>query len=1100
MDVESTNLAVVNVLKEHLTGALTRLRLVTRSRAALVTLSILGTALVVVPGASPAAAAPLRQTSIITNNIQGEGGGTASKWTTEVQRYAESVNIVLVQEAGPQGPSSATRQADITTADGDTVRHSMWQPLTSRRQPNPYHVFFIQTDDNGGRGQGGRVNLATITHDQPDEVRVVTNPLERGRAALGVRFGDDWYFNVHGLSSGGGDSNTLLTAIRDSVRSWGAQYRWTAGGDFNVDPRTLQDRADFPVGAHVYDSRRPTHQHGGELDYFVSSDDRTGNARAIRMDAGSSDHYPVWWNGMQAAAEPPELKVMPLGDSTLGPADKIGYGVTLAGSLYALISLVSKKRDVPVDFVGSGSTGQKGDPAYEGAPGEQISAIAKRSTTALPKYRPNIVTLQAGTYDMRDGKQDGAAQRLKDLVDQIQKDNPGTVVALATLGPATDPVVQARITAYNAEIRTMVGAWQSEGRYVVLADTDAMTTEDLSGDGLTPNDGGNQKIAEAFEDAIRWALVMDWVPEPRAGGGKVPLKVMVVGDSMSQGYEGDWTWRYRLWEWFKKEHIDVDFVGPYQGTRPQESPKPPPVPPLQGEAPPPAQSAPVTSGAYATGVAKDFDPDHFSVWGRQAAQDQKLIAEQVAKYQPDLLLVGLGFNDMGWFVSGPEGTLDSMRTLVDQARAAKPDLDLAVANVPQRTFIGGRDDLPVNTTKYNSMLAAAIPSWNNDKSRVALVDWAGNYSCDTHDCPAGYDGLHPNALGEYQIAQAFVRTLHDSYGLGSQLIDIPAHVPDRPAPAPDRVWIDSGASGITVNWEPVFGAHGYTVRHRIQGSGTWTETPVKAPRFDTTWTLDGWKWEYQVRTDNGEDGKSEWSHTVGGVAHPETAAAPKGIVTRATATGVDVSWDAATGPYTDTIDRYEIITWDRDTPGAILNSTAVRGNSAHVDGLREGHHYLVAVATWNAAGGGMPGVARSVTVGAGTPPAPAGLKVTSTDATTVQLSWIGSVWAAGYRVWIRNVDDSSGSKHDGSGFKADEYITNETSRGIAYLVPGVWNYEFCVTAINGEAESAKSNCVIAPKPSAAAQTPAPTDPKKGAPPSALIQAPRAPAGLAGLAG
>ncbi|MFF7731178.1 fibronectin type III domain-containing protein [Streptomyces sp. NPDC008001] len=577
------------------------------------------------------------------------------------------------------------------------------------------------------------------------------------------------------------------------------------------------------------------------------------------------------------------------------------------------------------------------------------------------------------------------------------------------------------------------------------------------------------------------------------GQSKVPLKVMVVGDSMSQGYEGDWTWRYRLWEWFKKEKIDVDFVGPYQGTRPQDSPKPPPVPRLQGEAPPQDQNAPVTSGAYAAGVSKDFDPDHFSVWGRQAAQDKKLIAEQVTKYQPDLLLVGLGFNDMGWFVSGPEGTLDSMRTLVDQARSVKPDLDFAVANVPQRTFIGGRDDLPVNTTKYNSMLAEAVPSWNTGKSRVALVDWAGNYSCGRGSCPVAYDGLHPNAIGEYQIAQAYVRTLHNSYGLGSGPIDIPSHFPDRPTLAPGTIWIDSGPSGITLNWKPVFGARGYTVRHRIKGTGTWTETPVKAARFDTTWTLDGWEWEYQVRTDNGEDGKSGWSETLTDVAHPKTAAAPKGIVTRATATGVDVSWDAATGPYTDTIDRYEIITWDRDTPGAFINSVAVRGKSAHIDGLKPGHRHLVAVVTWNAAGGGMPGVARSVTVGGGTPPAPTGLKVTSTDATTVQLSWNGSDQAAGYRIWVRNVNDGSASK-------ADETIVNETSRGIAYLFPGVWNYEFCVTAINGEAESGKSNCVIAPRPSAKASTPVPTDAKKGAPLSALIRAPRAPAGLAGEQG
>ena len=45
--------------------------------------------------------------------------------------------------------------------------------------------------------------------------------------------------------------------------------------------------------------------------------------------------------------------------------------------------------------------------------------------------------------------------------------------------------------------------------------------------------------------------------------------MMVVGDSISQGGEGDWTWRYRLWEWFKVQDVVVDFIGPFLGTRPQ---------------------------------------------------------------------------------------------------------------------------------------------------------------------------------------------------------------------------------------------------------------------------------------------------------------------------------------------------------------------------------------------------------------------------------------------------------------------------------------------------------------------------------------------------
>ncbi|WP_432843904.1 fibronectin type III domain-containing protein [Dactylosporangium sp. CA-092794] len=528
---------------------------------------------------------------------------------------------------------------------------------------------------------------------------------------------------------------------------------------------------------------------------------------------------------------------------------------------------------------------------------------------------------------------------------------------------------------------------------------------------------------------------------------------MVVGDSMTQGHEGDYTWRYRLWQWFADQHVAVDFVGPYTGTVPPDPAAPPGPPLLQGETAPPG--LPRTSGAYAAGVPA-FDSAHFAVWGRQAAQDKDLIRQQVANFRPDLLLVGLGFNDMGWFVSGPEGTLASMRTLVDQARAAKPDLKFALANVPQRTRIGGRDDLIVNTDRYNAMLAAAIPSWSTGQSPVKLVDWRGNYACEVDGCPGGYDGLHPNALGEYQIAHAFELTLRNGFGIGSSVPAVPATVPTRPTPVPGNVVARSSPTGVTVTWDPVFGAFGYTVRSRLVGASTWNELRSGANRYDTTWTLDGQQWEYQIRTDNGDQLKSAWSGTFSATAHPQTAPPPVGIVTHATATGADVGWGAPSGPYTATIERYGVITFDKDTPGAFLSDVGIHGLSAHIDGLTPGHHYVVAVEAWNAAGGGFPGLGRLVTIGAGAPPTPANLRVVSTDPTTVQLTWDGSAQAAGYRIWIRNVNNGSPSA-------ADETVVDGPSYGIAYLFPGIWNYEFCVTAVNGALESGKSNCVVPPR-------------------------------------
>ncbi|MFG1766184.1 fibronectin type III domain-containing protein [Micromonospora parva] len=495
-------------------------------------------------------------------------------------------------------------------------------------------------------------------------------------------------------------------------------------------------------------------------------------------------------------------------------------------------------------------------------------------------------------------------------------------------------------------------------------------------------------------------MVTDLIVAARRSGVRPPttegLKVMVVGDSMSQGAEGDWTWRYRLWEWLVMQGVQATFVGPYTGTSTAGLAPSISLPPQVQGAEELKEPLPNNSGGYHAN-AQSFNRNHFAIWGRQAAQSKNLIRAQVATYQPDMLLVGLGFNDLGWFVSGPEGTLASMKTLVDEARLAKPDIKFALANVPQRTDIG-RVDLPANTDIYNRMLAAAIPTWSTSSSPVKLVDWRGNYSCEVSGCPAGYDGLHPNALGEYQIAQAFARTLHNDYGLGQSIMTVPTSIPSRSTPAPVNVAARTTPGGITVTWDTAYGVLGYQVRQRLVGQTAWTEGRASGGRYDKDWTIDGQEWEFEVRANNG-DAVSAWSATVRATARPQTAPSPPDIVATPTATGVQVSWGQPTGPYADTINLYEVIVWDRDTPGSFIQSIGVNGRSVHYDGLEPGHRYGVWVASWNAAGRGLPGGGQLVVIGGGAPAAPTNLTVTSIDPTTVQLYWTGSNQAGGYRVW-----------------------------------------------------------------------------------------------------
>jgi lysophospholipase L1-like esterase len=123
---------------------------------------------------------------------------------------------------------------------------------------------------------------------------------------------------------------------------------------------------------------------------------------------------------------------------------------------------------------------------------------------------------------------------------------------------------------------------------------------------------------------------------------------------------------------------------------------------------------------------------HFTKWGYQAFQAKSAIAAQISTHQPDYLLIVLGFNDLGWFVNGPDGLLADMKALVDDVRSMKADVKFAIADVPQRKRLEGRQDLIEGTEEYNGKLAEAIPSWDSEESTVRLVGLCENYECKSH--------------------------------------------------------------------------------------------------------------------------------------------------------------------------------------------------------------------------------------------------------------------------------------------------------------------------------------------------------------------------------
>lgn len=216
---------------------------------------------------------------------------------------------------------------------------------------------------------------------------------------------------------------------------------------------------------------------------------------------------------------PSTLRLMPLGDSiTYGAGSTLnnGYRVMLGDLL-----LEGEPAALDVDFVGSQDSGRFADPAYvhEGYSGWVIEQLVELVTPTaenagpLLTYNPNLITLHIGTNDMNQNREvESAPERLETLIDRIFEAVPDVTLVVATLVPAQDPALNARIEMYNQSVRDLVQTRRSQGEKIVLADMSAVTPQDLA-DNLHPNNAGYERMARVFDTATKKALSLGWLAE-----------------------------------------------------------------------------------------------------------------------------------------------------------------------------------------------------------------------------------------------------------------------------------------------------------------------------------------------------------------------------------------------------------------------------------------------------------------------------------------------------------------------------------------------------------------------------------------------------------
>jgi len=192
------------------------------------------------------------------------------------------------------------------------------------------------------------------------------------------------------------------------------------------------------------------------------------------------------------------------------------------------------------------------------------------------------------------------------------------------------------------------------------------------------------------------------------------IRIMPIGDSITQGNTETDSYRRPLWRLFQQAGLSVDFVGSQR----ENNGGPPPSP--------------------------DFDLDHEGHWGWRADEVLGVIEASARSHQPDVALVHLGSNDV-FAGQDDAGTLSELAGIVERLRAANPAVKVLLAQLIP-TSRPGQD---ARIARLNAAIPGLAARLATPASPVVAVDQYSGFDPgrDTRD------GTHPNAAGESKMAE-----------------------------------------------------------------------------------------------------------------------------------------------------------------------------------------------------------------------------------------------------------------------------------------------------------------------------------------------------------
>lgn len=210
-------------------------------------------------------------------------------------------------------------------------------------------------------------------------------------------------------------------------------------------------------------------------------------------------------------------------------------------------------------------------------------------------------------------------------------------------------------------------------------------------------------------------------PSATPGAGQGPIRIMPIGDSITETNTGHASWRYWFYKSLLNDGYAIDLVGSQHGV-------------FGG---PPLYS--------------DFDADHEAHSAWQTATMAASIASFTTSSDPEVAILHMGNTDLVQGVPVSFALL-GITQILDQLRSVRPNTSIFLAQVVPIESGG----LTLTTIPYlNAALPELVALYDRPESRVFLVDHYTDYT------PAvdSYDGFHPSASGEQKIAARWLPKL-----------------------------------------------------------------------------------------------------------------------------------------------------------------------------------------------------------------------------------------------------------------------------------------------------------------------------------------------------